>query len=115
MGVLWSAQLCRCRAGVLAATQLFEELVATCGPVGVLGPDFFEERCNVVLSGVAGVPNVLPVVVAGFERVVLHRDQVEADIVESGFSGGHHRSSLLEIERSPLLMPISPGDTHPVR
>src|SRR5690349_18699809 len=39
--------------------------------------------------------------------MVLHRDEVEADVVESGFSGGHGGSSFLMIPAAWMLFPVS--------
>lgn len=56
------------------------------GPFGILGPDFREEQSNVVLTSIAGVTNVLAVIVARLKGVVLQRDEVKADVIEAGFS-----------------------------
>src|SRR3954452_4092782 len=58
-------------------------------PVRVLSHHLFEERRDVVLAGVARVADVLAVIMPRFERVILHRDQVERDVVEPGFSCRH--------------------------
>src|SRR5215207_9935768 len=69
--------------------------MAPAGPLGVLGHDLLEERRDLVLAGIAGVAHVLAVVVAGFERVVLDRDQVVGHVVEAGFAGRHISLPLL--------------------
>src|SRR5690348_697527 len=69
---------------VVGAAELGQELVAlVCAP-RVLLHDLAEEVRDLLLAGVLRVPDVLPVVVACLECVVLHRDQVEGDVVEAG-------------------------------
>src|SRR5699024_3046064 len=77
------------RAGVVLASELSQELVALRRSVGVLRHDLLEEGRDLLLFRVAGIAHVLAVVVARLERVVLHGDQVEGDIVESGLSSRH--------------------------
>src|SRR5579885_3451538 len=79
------------RARVVGAAQHGEELVAPVGPLRVFLHDLLEELGDVVLPGVAGIADVLTVVVPGLERVVLQGDEIERDVVESGFAGGHDR------------------------
>lgn len=68
-----------------AAATLLQEFVAASCALGILRHDLLKEQGDVVETGIFRIANVLTVVVSGFERVVLNRDQVEADIIESGF------------------------------
>src|SRR5699024_3739122 len=77
------------RAGVVLASELSQDLVALRRSVGVLRHDLLEEGRDLLLFRVAGIAHVLAVVVARLERVVLHGDQVEGDVVESGLSSRH--------------------------
>src|SRR3954451_25347557 len=73
----------------LRRLQLLEEVVAPVSAVGVLLHHLLEEGGDVVHPGVLGVTDVLPIVVSRLQRVVLDGDEVERDVVESGFSGSH--------------------------
>src|SRR5687767_12493030 len=73
----------------LLALEPAQELVAARRPLGVLLHHLLEELRDVVVPAVAGVADVLPVVVAGLQRVVLHRDQVEDHVAETGLPGCH--------------------------
>src|SRR4051794_33982527 len=57
----------------------------------ILRHHLLEEVRNVILTGVSGITNVLTVVVPGFERVILHRNQVEGDVVESCLASSHSK------------------------
>src|SRR5690348_14900178 len=63
------------RTRVVGAAELGQELVALVCARRVLVHDLAEEVRDLLLAGVLRVPDVLPVVVACLERVVLHRDQ----------------------------------------
>src|SRR3954447_11408172 len=76
-------------AGVVSAAEVGQELVTLVRPLGVLGHDPLEDLGDVTLARVAGVPHVLAIVVTGLQGVVLHRDQVEGDVVETGLTGSH--------------------------
>src|SRR3954468_332960 len=86
--------LLRRRTAVLGALELPEQLVAALRTGGVLLHDLAEEASDVVQSGVVGVPDVLAVVVARLQRVVLDGDQVVRDVGESGLTRGHRSSSI---------------------
>jgi hypothetical protein len=69
--------------------------VALFGPGLFRGHHVAEELCDVASSGVLRVAHVLPVVASGLRRVVLQGNEVETDVVETGFAflvrlpGGH--------------------------
>src|SRR3954471_7026140 len=77
------------RAALVGAGQPLQELVAALGARGVLVHDLAEETGDVLQACVLGVPDVLAVVVACLERVVLDRDQVVRDVLEAGLTGSH--------------------------
>jgi len=64
--------------------------------LGVLDHDVLEERGDLVLAGVLGVADVLAVAVPGLQPVVLQEDEVEGDVIETGFSCGDVSASSLE-------------------
>jgi Protein of unknown function (DUF1203) len=80
-------------AALLGVGDLPQELVAALGSRRVLLHDLAEEARDVVQPGVLRIPDVLPVVVPGLERVVLDGDQVVGDVLEAGLTGGHGPSS----------------------
>lgn len=81
--------------------------MATPGSLRIIGHHLLEEPSDVVPAGVASIADVLAVVVAGFEGVVLDRDEIERDVVETGFACSHvglrsHRDGQVELsERLP--------------
>ena len=79
--------------------------MATPCPCGVLSHNVLEERRHVVMTGILRVTNVLTVVMAGFQRVILNRNEVEADIVETGLPCRHDSShSLLMSDVSAVTL-----------
>src|SRR5690625_92461 len=93
------------RTGLIrAAAELLQEFVARMRAIGILSHHPFEELSDLVFACVARVAHVLAVVVAGFQRVVLHRDEIERNVVEAGFSGCHRHHS-----------PSSPRNFFPTR
>src|SRR5687768_3020928 len=77
------------RRGVVCASQLRQKVVRLLRSGGVLLHHLAEERRDVLLAGVLGVAHVLAVIVPGLQRVVLHRDEIEGDVVESSLSCWH--------------------------
>src|SRR4051794_32595637 len=84
-----SCLLLRRRTALVGALQAAHELVAALGAGRVLLHHLAEEARDVGQARVLGVPDVLAVVVACLEGVVLDGDQVVEDVLETGFSGGH--------------------------
>ena len=80
------------------------------GAVGVLRHDFFEEGGNVVLCRRYVRPDILTVIMAGFERVVLHRDESKSTSSNPGFSGGHLDVPFWDMTSSADAVPIT---SHP--
>src|SRR5690242_9310913 len=70
-------------SGVFLRVELPQELVTACRPVEVLLHRLLEEGGHVLVPGVAGVADVLAVVVARLEGVVLHRDEIEDHVAEA--------------------------------
>src|SRR5690625_4346905 len=72
-----------------AAAELQEKLVAAMGAAGILRHYLLEEFRDLLMPGVARVPDVLAVVVARLEGMVLNGYEVESDVVEACFACGH--------------------------
>jgi hypothetical protein len=79
----------RRRAGVVCAAQLSEEVMTLLCSSRIVPHHLLEEVRNVILTGVSGITNVLTVVVPGFERVILHRNQIEGYVVEPCLASSH--------------------------
>src|SRR5689334_22916961 len=82
-------RLLRGRSRLARSADVLEQLVRAGRAGAVILHRVAEELRDVVQPGILGVPDVLPVVVARLEGVVLDGDEVIGDIIEAGLSGSH--------------------------
>src|SRR3954453_6116679 len=102
--------------GVFLRVELPQELVAAGRPVGILLHRLLEEGGNVLVPGVAGVADVLAVVVARLEGVVLHRDEIEDHVAKACLTCRHRCSPhWYRLVADALRLPLSDGVNRPAR
>src|SRR5690242_15148064 len=101
-------------SGVFLRVELPQELVTACRPVGVLLHRLLEEGGHVLVPGVAGVADVLAVVVARLEGVVLHRDEIEDNVAEACLTCCHRCSPhWYRLVADALRLPLADGVNRP--
>src|SRR4051812_46646146 len=77
------------RACARRALHVSKKFMAPPRALGILSHHFGKKRRDLIQTCVLGVPDVLPVVMAGLQRVILNRDEIESDIIKTCFPCCH--------------------------